>query len=186
MSAISHGHRRLEVEVSVPQPMNARPRPDGDTLIQWNFINFLNKKNWSILIGFKTKRFCFKICWQNKVVCVACNEWPSFGFLLLARGIGGIFRGVSWWNLFKKLFYFLRELVWYFLLHYLFIAVHFWSVCTCALAHNAARVSKLLLWLINEHISVLLWPVLRIYIEMNFSCVGLCVCPLFFFSFLAF
>ena len=60
------------------------------------------------------------------------------------------------------------------------------GVHVCFGTHNAARVSKLLLWLINEHISVLVWPVLRIYIEMNFSCVGLCVCPLFFFSFLAF
>ena len=30
MSAISHGHGRLEVTVSVPQPLNTRPRPDGD------------------------------------------------------------------------------------------------------------------------------------------------------------
>ena len=186
MSAISHGHRRLEVEVSVPQPMNARPRPDGDTLIQWNFINFLNKKNWSILIGFKTKRFCFKICWQNKVVCVACNEWPSFGFLLLASGIGGEFRRgilVKW---LKKNMFVVLELVWIFLPVYLFIAVHFWSLFHVCFRTNVSRVMKLLRWCINAPTSVIFCLVLSICIKIILGCVGSCVCSFFFVSWLTF
>ena len=133
------------------------------------------------MIGFKTKRFCFKICWQNKVVCVACNEWPSFGFLLLASGIGGEFRRgilVKW---LKKNMFVVLELVWIFLPVYLFIAVHFWSLFHVCFHTNVSRVMKLLRWYINVPTSVIFFLVLSICIKIILGCVGSCVCSFFLF-----
>ena len=144
MSAIRHGHERLEVEVSVPQPMNERPCPDRGRLIQWNLIIFLNKKKITDFHWFLKKRF-FKLknSLAEQTFCRVLQGGQKWTSCCLCEGLGS-FAGKIWGKIIReKYFSCCMNLFRVFCCFFAF-AIHTFVQCARVLLHICSKSFKTL------------------------------------------